>query len=839
MASTYKAPGVFVEEITKFPPSVAAVETAIPAFIGYTEKAEKNGESLKNVPTSVTSFLQFEQYFGGPPPRNVIVRLNSANQYVKTERQGTTYLLYDSLRLFYDNGGGECYIVSVDNYSVPPELGNMGSSPKGILGGLRALEKYDKPTLIASPDATSIGAGLYSFQQQALMQCNKLQDRFLICDLLKNNELVANETLDDRVTDFRGSIGINFLKYGAAYVPWLKTALPVDLHFRDVIFAFESQVGPTDATSLALLLSLTTNPEIKQLLFDLNNSRKTVDALKTAMLPGGPLVAAGMKDIRDQVKTLQTEFQQLFNGPSATISLLEPKITPIYTKNREILTELRTVYLALPAVVTNLPTPSAALTIEFKLRKDIDNLKAQGQVYFNALATHHKEIEDKPGNEVLLTLGPPLDQVMNFLGYLSNNLNTAVPVDSSVHDQYRVIAARAALFSRMSTIAGDLTLLTATAVKTAIVAASSPTLADLKTKIQNSITAAKVGPPADLNAMKVLMAAIVPADEAEKTAIAIATAYLDEEIATLGGTASPNLFPNTLPEVVYNTIFQDIVNINQAVAAAEATGILPATRAAGTVTYVFEREYALLAANGALDIAAKLIALYESIQLTAQTYETTFEQSLLQSFGVYKTLLAKAAQELMILPPSAGVAGVYASVDNNRGVWKAPANASLNSVLAPLTIINSEDQEELNIDPNAGKSINAIRQFIGKGTLVWGTRTLAGNDNEWKFVPVRRFFTYAEESIKKATEPFVFEPNDRNTWVRVRAMIENFLTLEWRRGALAGAKPSDAFYVKVGLGETMTAVDILDGKMIIEVGMAVVRPAEFIILRFAHKMQES
>jgi hypothetical protein len=97
----------------------------------------------------------------------------------------------------------------------------------------------------------------------------------------------------------------------------------------------------------------------------------------------------------------------------------------------------------------------------------------------------------------------------------------------------------------------------------------------------------------------------------------------------------------------------------------------------------------------------------------------------------------------------------------------------------------------------------------------------------------------AEISIKQATAPFVFEPNDRGTWVRVRAMIENFLTVQWRQGALAGAVPAQAFFVKVGLGETMTAQDILEGSMIVEVGMAVVRPAEFIILRFEHKMQTS
>jgi phage tail sheath protein FI len=148
-------------------------------------------------------------------------------------------------------------------------------------------------------------------------------------------------------------------------------------------------------------------------------------------------------------------------------------------------------------------------------------------------------------------------------------------------------------------------------------------------------------------------------------------------------------------------------------------------------------------------------------------------------------------------------------------------------------------QDGLNVDTVAGKSINAIRAFTGKGTLVWGARTLAGNDNEWRYVSVRRFFNMVEESVKKATGQFVFEPNDANTWVKVRAMIENFLILQWRAGALAGAKPDDAFYVRVGLGQTMTADDILNGFMNVEIGLAVVRPAEFIILKFSHKLQQS
>jgi hypothetical protein len=116
---------------------------------------------------------------------------------------------------------------------------------------------------------------------------------------------------------------------------------------------------------------------------------------------------------------------------------------------------------------------------------------------------------------------------------------------------------------------------------------------------------------------------------------------------------------------------------------------------------------------------------------------------------------------------------------------------------------------------------------------------LAGNDNEWRYVPVRRFFNMVEESVKKSTSWAVFEPNDAGLWNRVKSMITNYLIQKWREGALAGAVPDDAFFVKIGLGQTMTAQDILEGRLIVEIGLAVVRPAEFIILRSSHKMQQS
>ncbi|TRZ75727.1 MAG: phage tail sheath family protein [Bacteroidetes bacterium] len=207
--------------------------------------------------------------------------------------------------------------------------------------------------------------------------------------------------------------------------------------------------------------------------------------------------------------------------------------------------------------------------------------------------------------------------------------------------------------------------------------------------------------------------------------------------------------------------------------------------------------------------------------------------------AIYNFVKAELKNHFVVLPPSGAVTGAYATTDKNRGVWKAPANLSLGSVIEPVIKLDNAHQDVLNVDSDTGKSINAIRAFAGKGTLVWGARTLAGNDNEWRYVPVRRFFIMVEESVKKSTYWAVFEPNDANTWVKVRGMIENYLTQKWREGALAGATTKDAFFVRCGIGVTMTAQDILEGRMNVEIGMAAVRPAEFIILKFSHKLQTS
>ncbi len=184
------------------------------------------------------------------------------------------------------------------------------------------------------------------------------------------------------------------------------------------------------------------------------------------------------------------------------------------------------------------------------------------------------------------------------------------------------------------------------------------------------------------------------------------------------------------------------------------------------------------------------------------------------------------------LPPGGYVCGIYARSDNTRGVHKAPANETVAGALDLEYDIDHGTQEVLN-----PRGVNVIRRFPGRGIRVWGTRTLS-SDPLWKYVSVRRLFIFIEASIYNSTQWVVFESNDQKLWARVKQTLTLFLRTQWREGALFGAKEEEAFSVAVGR-ETMTEDDILNGRLIIEVGIAPVRPAEFVIFRVFQKTQEA
>lgn len=177
-----------------------------------------------------------------------------------------------------------------------------------------------------------------------------------------------------------------------------------------------------------------------------------------------------------------------------------------------------------------------------------------------------------------------------------------------------------------------------------------------------------------------------------------------------------------------------------------------------------------------------------------------------------------------LVPPSGHMAGVYARVDNTRGVHKAPANEIVRTVLGLEVTVTKGEHDLLN-----PIGVNVIRSFPGRGIRIWGARTLS-SDASWRYIPVRRLFNMIEESIERGTQWVVFEPNDPFLWGRVKRDVSAFLKVIWRTGALFGATPDQAFYVKCD--EETNPPELRDlGQMVVEIGIAPVKPAEFVIFR--------
>jgi hypothetical protein len=232
--------------------------------------------------------------------------------------------------------------------------------------------------------------------------------------------------------------------------------------------------------------------------------------------------------------------------------------------------------------------------------------------------------------------------------------------------------------------------------------------------------------------------------------------------------------------------------------------------------------------NAAVETIIGTIENPPEVPLTVSQYSN----SLITASPTYSTIINNIVRDANILPASGGMAGVITVTDHKIGPWKAPAKTPIVSAdLLPIKLSESQ-QENLNIDAVSGKSINAIRFFNGLGILIWGARTLDGNSIDWQYISVRRTMIFLEQSCKLATQSFVFESNNKNTWEGIKAMIGSFLTSIWKEGGLEGATAASAFSVECGLGTTMTSEDLLKGCINVTIKIALVRPAKFIVLTF-------
>ncbi len=212
------------------------------------------------------------------------------------------------------------------------------------------------------------------------------------------------------------------------------------------------------------------------------------------------------------------------------------------------------------------------------------------------------------------------------------------------------------------------------------------------------------------------------------------------------------------------------------------------------------------------------------------THRDIFDTQYAALYHPWLEIFDPLAKKNICIPPSGSIIGIYARSDNTRGVHKAPANEVIRACVGLDCQYNKGEQDILN-----PKGVNLIRAFPGQGIRVWGARTASSN-SLWRYVNVRRLFIFIEETIKANTNWVVFEPNDEMLWVRVKRTIEVFLNNQWRSGALAGSAASDAFFVDVGR-TTMTNDDIDNGRLICVIGIAPVKPAEFVIFRITQKTQ--
>lgn len=659
--SSLKTPGVYINEIDAFPPSVANVATAIPAFVGYTEKGPSE-------PTRISSMLEYEQLFGGAPqPANITIVLDENNLPTDaSEVKESKFKLYNSLNLFYANGGGVCYIVSIGNYLKPDKSVNNIAKDHFFKDGdntvgLGKLEKKDEVTLLLFPDAINLDANdLGEVQKAALAQCEKLMDRFVIMDVLQKDGLIQD------ALNFRDGVGNSSLKYGASYYPYLRCNYTFKPRF--------SQIN-----------GLAEDKKIDFLSIYKEDSKNKED-----------------KEINKQLKKFNDLYKKVYNVDAITPS------NNGYKEAWKLLFEVEKVSIS----------------------DDFTNTKTYVDLLWNFL------------------------QLLGKLDSLESNFKAYVT----------------------------------TTIKTKLVQYAQR-LVDFKDEYDGL----KVGD-----------------DDVEKTNDLPTDAKFD--LSIWGVEDAGDYKFKTSDEKLYDGQLES----------EETEGLADRDKIQAALDKLYNQ----------------IVAGIEATILALENYVEEEENNLVTQIPIYPQIIAKLSVSFNTLPPSGAMAGIYAKVDATRGVWKSPANVSVNGIVGLTDDINDADQMDMNVH-ETGKSINAIRYFTGKGFLVWGGRTLAGNSNDWRYINVRRLANMIEESTKKSCMHFVFEPNVSQTWVNLKGMIENYLTTLWNDGALAGSKPEHAFFVQVGLGQTMTSQDINEGRLIVKIGYAPSKPAEFIILEFKQMQQRS
>ena len=733
MITDLKTPGVYIEETEAFPKSVTGVEAVVPAFIGFTQKIPEGYNPEHPEAYRVESLAEYVARFG-KATEECELTFGAHQSVTSVERSNTeqAQTTYYAMQLFFANGGGRCYVVSIGAEA-------KRNKTELFTGALDALKDDTLGvTLLAFPDAACFLDDPSKVYQAALAQCGKLKNRFVLLD-------VPYEKKDL----FREYLGTQYLEYGAAYTPFLDTTLNLlqegengETSMRIAGTARFSNRGVTsispEQTGLEISRGQLVEEETPKVELSVGKSFKAKSSPATLIASGclpsdiqaGDPITQGedpsqwaFVDCPGTANTDLREFELsavdelVLTGDHDMAGALEP------TKAFSALTQV-VVKAAAIAVGDGAPFP-ATLTNEGATLEVEANTKWNG-------APRELKIEEK-GERPRLCLKTPLDETQISLMAKENKFYSA-----QVNDTVRVV------FQPTST--GQ--------------QAAKPKLVfqvvSLETGIEGNCATLSVTLPNDGALNTDVTKAWDEKDEGAKNGFVLKTAE---------GEPTPITVPGGTPTLLKKD---------------------------GIVTL--------------WDLKSTRRDLYNPLKA------------------------ALAGKRVKHLPPSGAIAGIYAAMAAERGVWQAPANVSLSEVLGPSETITDAVQEDLN-KPQSGKAINAIRLFPGRGPLVWGARTLDGTSNDWRYIGVRRLFIYVESSLKAALRAYVFEPNTAMTWLKVQAMCESFLEILWRQGALTGGAPNEAYRVDVGPGSDG------GGTMVVSVALAPVRPAEFIVLNITQTMQ--
>jgi len=782
-ATTYKTPGVYIQELSAFPTSIVAVATAVPVFIGYTEQATDpaTGNTVYFTPVPITSMTDYTQYFGGAPVPSFQVIDPGATPSPFTNANGTPdqsptattpaqapnvtfsapysadttgsptvkpfviapyqaagstnpnnqYCLYQAMALFFANGGGNCFVVSVGPYqldgsptaiavgdqSLAPQ--NTPSGTTGLLNGLYAASYVTGATMIVIPEACVLALNDYNTVVQAMLaQAGLLQDRVAIID--PPGCLGANtfNLLEACQTNLANAIApqIAYASYGAVYAP---------------------AVNATTATKLTVLYTSLVDPS------GTNTGNAVINDILTAN-------ALSQQYSASQLSTVQGAIASAFPLPSTSA----PTNTSQYSNSNN--------YAS-----TTLSAAATSTTVD---------------------------VVDVTGFQYILVNNAII------------SVSAANPLNVAVNGTPYTVTAATVTTAPAGTLTFATDLSTADAASGATVVSSAPPVAPTTTSAQTALSA----------------------DAAAK-----ATSITVEDISSfqfvlVDGAITPVSSTNSLPITLAGTA-------NTVTAVAPGTTAPAGTLTLGTALAAAATKGALVQTTQAVTGTAATYYPTPTTPAAMAQWQTSLDNYLMKSVPIYAQIKNLLVNCVNVAPPSGILAGVWTKSDNLNGVWNAPANLALSQVSAPIYNMNNAEQAGFNVPLN-GQAFDIIRAQPSRGNVVWGARTLDGNSEDYRYIQVRRTLIMIEQSIKLALQSYVFAANVAVTWANVTATINNFLNGIWQQGGLMGSKPADAYNVACGLGTTMTAQDILDGNMKVTVTLQMVHPAEFIVLTFTQMM---